>query len=143
MAKKNNGVNFLEVNGLTGLVRDMNSSVVEQGDQKKEDVTKQKESVKKKDENEKKPSDKKTKAQNVDEGILWDNFIENVTMYKANPTKGTAVWLDEEIIASLQLLKNGSIKAPVRAIANAIIRAFIDANIENCKKNTRKVSGLF
>lgn len=143
MAKKGNGVNFLEVNGLNDIVRSMNGSVVQQDDQDQGDVTVQGKQGKIKEGGGKRASDKKTNAQKAEDGILWDNFIGNVGMYKANPTKGQAVWLDEDIIASLQQLKNGAIKAPVRAIANAIIRAFIDANIENCKKNTRKVSGLF
>ena len=120
MATKGKGkdVDLLEINGLASIVRDINDEKTEQP--KEEQAPKNGKG--------KKPS--KGEANND----LWDSFIENVQYYKENTKKGQAIWIDDDIKDSLEMMKGGPLKCSVKTLANAMLRAFIEQNKENCKK---------
>ena len=121
MAKKQQGsdVDFLGINDLSSIVRGINN---EGGDNEKKQAKPQKEDGK----------EKSAKRESKDG--LWDSFIENVQYYKDNTKKGQAIWIDDDIKDSLEMMKGGPLKCSVKTLANAMLRAFIEQNKENCKK---------
>lgn len=126
-------VNLLEINGLSSIVRNVESS----GNGKKEHPDKKVSSGKQEG------TPAAISVEKVKDSPLWDEFIRNVDYYRENRGKETGIWIDEDIKQSLEKLKMGPIKAPVKILANAILRAFIIANADNCKKNSETTNGLF
>lgn len=121
MAKKQgNNVDFLGIDGLTSIVRDINNEEpAKQGGE---------------------PSTKKEEKKNAKKGNekeeMWDCFVDNVQYYKENATKGQAIWIDDDIKDTLEMMKGGPLKSSVKTLANAMLRTFIEQNKENCKKYT-------
>lgn len=75
---------------------------------------------------------------------LWQSFTDSIEYYRQNPFKGTSVWVDDDIMSSLQKMKGGPLKANVKQLVNAMLRAFIMAELENCKNAKEESSkGLF
>ena len=121
MAKKNQTeVDLLEINGLSSIVREVNN---EKTEKPKENPSSR---------NEEKNNQSKGKEKND----VWEKLIENVKYYKENPTKGQAIWIDDDIKDSLEMMKGGPLKCSVKTLANAMLRTFIEQNRENCKKYT-------
>lgn len=74
---------------------------------------------------------------------LWQLFLDSIDFYKEKPFKGTCVWVDEDIMNSVQKMKSGPLKANVKLLVNSMLRAFVVAEMENCKKAKGTPKGMF
>lgn len=74
---------------------------------------------------------------------LWQLFLDSIDFYKEKPFKGTCVWVDEDIMNSVQKMKSGPLKANVKQLVNSMLRAFVVAEMENCKKAKGTPKGMF